>query len=273
MKNSSFLTFLSKGYFIEVLNLNPSIKFIDVSFKISPNQWLIKNLTLEVNFGETLVLLGRSGSGKTTTLKLVNRLLEATQGQINVLDKNVNDWDVVKLRHKIGYVIQEGGLFPHYNVEKNIALLPELVGWKTEKTRLRVQELMELIGLPYNEFAKRYPNELSGGQRQRVGVARALALDPPILLLDEPFGALDPIIRQQLQTEFSLWQKELNKTTIFVTHDMQEAFKLATRIGLMVDGNLVEVSRKKNFLDSKHPDAKPFIECLTNVFSLQDSKD
>lgn len=231
-----------------MLSINPIIKFIDVSFKINSNHWLIKNLTLEVNSGETLVLLGKSGSGKTTTLKLVNRLLAVTQGQINVLDKDVNNWDIVKLRHKIGYVIQEGGLFPHYTVEKNIALLPELVGWKREKIKIRVQELMELIRLPYNEFAKRYPNELSGGQRQRVGVARALALDPPILLLDEAFGALDPIIRQQLQKEFSFWQKELNKTAIFVTHDMQEAFKLATRIGLMVDGKLVEVSKKKIFL-------------------------
>jgi osmoprotectant transport system ATP-binding protein len=249
-------------------NLNIAIEFINVSFSIS-NSLLIKNLSLEVNEGETLVLLGRSGSGKTTTLKLVNRLLEATTGQIKVLDKNIKDWDIVKLRHNIGYVLQEGGLFPHYTVEKNISLLPELTGWSREKTKTRVRELMELIGLPYSEFAKRYPSQLSGGQRQRVGVARALALDPPIILLDEPFGALDPIIRQELQKEFSMWQKKLNKTAILVTHDMQEAFKLATRIGLMVGGELVELRTPKEFLQSKHLEAKPFIDSLTNIFRLE----
>lgn len=242
--------------------LDPAIEFINVGFSISLNHWLIKSLTLKVNVGETLVLLGRSGSGKTTTLKLVNRLRETTEGQINILGKNISDWDLTKLRHQVGYVIQEGGLFPHYTVEKNIALIPELVGWPLAKTKARVQELMELIDLPYLEFAKRYPSQLSGGQRQRVGVARALALDPPIILLDEPFGALDPIIKQQLQTEFATWQKRLNKTAILVTHDIQEAFKLATRIGLMAEGKLVEINKPKEFLNSQHPEAKPFIECL-----------
>jgi len=252
-----------------MINRNLAIEFINVGFNIGLNQWLIKSLSLKVDAGETLVLLGRSGSGKTTTLKLINRLRVATEGQINIFGKNINEWDLIKLRHQMGYVIQEGGLFPHYTVEKNISLIPELAGWGVTKTKAQVEKLMDLIGLPYSEFAKRYPYQLSGGQRQRVGLARALALDPPIILLDEPFGALDPIIKEQLQMEFAIWQKRLNKTAILVTHDIQEAFKLASHIGLMADGKLVELCTPKEFLNSQHPEAKPFIDCLKNLSSLQ----
>ena len=239
-----------------------AIELIDVGYYINANQWLIKDLSLKVAVGETLVLLGQSGSGKTTTLKLINQLRKASCGEVFILGKNINQWDITKLRRQIGYVIQEGGLFPHYTVEKNISLLLELVAWSKADIKNRVQELMELIGLSYQEFARRYPHQLSGGQRQRVGVARALALDPPIILLDEPFGALDPIIKNQLQNEFAHWQQSLNKTAILVTHDIQEAFKLAGKIGLMVDGKLVEFGTKKEFINSQHPEAKAFMECL-----------
>lgn len=237
-----------------------AIELIDVGYCINANQWLVKDLSLKVAVGETLVLLGQSGSGKTTTLKLINQLRKASCGEVFILGKNINQWDITKLRRQIGYVIQEGGLFPHYTVEKNISLLLELVAWSKADIKNRVQELMELIGLSYQEFSSRYPHQLSGGQRQRVGVARALALDPPIILLDEPFGALDPIIKNQLQNEFARWQQ--NKTAILVTHDIQEAFKLADKIGLMVDGKLVEFSTKKEFLNSQHTEAKAFMECL-----------
>jgi len=239
-----------------------AIELIDVGYCINANQWLVKDLSLKVVVGETLVLLGQSGSGKTTTLKLINQLRKASCGEIFILGKNINQWDITKLRRQIGYVIQEGGLFPHYTVEKNISLLLELTAWSKADIKNRVQELMELIGLSYQEFSSRYPHQLSGGQRQRVGVARALALDPPIILLDEPFGALDPIIKNQLQNEFARWQQSLNKTAILVTHDIQEAFKLADKIGLMVDGNLVEFGTKKEFLNSQHTEAKAFMECL-----------
>lgn len=239
-----------------------AIELVDVGYCINANQWLVKDLSLKVVVGETLVLLGQSGSGKTTTLKLINQLRRASCGEIFILGKNINDWDITKLRRQIGYVIQEGGLFPHYTVEKNIALLPELTAWSKADIKNRVQELMKLIGLSYQEFANRYPHQLSGGQRQRVGVARALALDPPIILLDEPFGALDPIIKNQLQNEFANWQQNLNKTAILVTHDIQEAFKLADKIGLMVDGKLVVFGTKEDFLNSQHIGAKAFMECL-----------
>lgn len=239
-----------------------AIELINVGYSINANQWLVKDLSLKVVVGETLVLLGQSGSGKTTTLKLINQLRRASCGEMFILGKNINDWDITKLRRQIGYVIQEGGLFPHYTVEKNIALLPELTAWSKADIKNRVQELMELIGLSYQEFAKRYPHQLSGGQRQRVGVARALALDPPIILLDEPFGALDPIIKNQLQNEFARWQQSLNKTAVLVTHDIQEAFKLADKIGLMVDGKLVVFGTKEDLLNSQHIEAKAFMECL-----------
>ncbi len=223
---------------------------------------LVRELNFEVKRGETLVLLGRSGSGKTTTLKLINRLLDPTSGEILVEGKATTAWDAIQLRRHIGYVIQETGLFPHFTVERNVALIPRLEGWPEEKISIRVRELLKLVGLAPDEFVHRYPRELSGGQRQRVGVARALAADPPIILMDEPFGALDPLTRAELQREFAALAERLNKTIVFVTHDIREAFTLASRIGLFKDGRLVELAAPDEFARSESAEAKAFLETL-----------
>lgn len=223
---------------------------------------LVDNLNLKVYQGEVLVLLGRSGSGKTTTLKLINHLLTPTSGEAIVLRKSTTQWHPIQLRRQIGYVIQEIGLFPHFTVEQNIALVPKLQGWERDRIHNRVYQLLELVSLEPQHFAKRYPHQLSGGQRQRVGVARALAADPPLLLMDEPFGALDPITRWELQREFRQLQQQLGKTVLFVTHDIQEAFFLASRIGLMQDGRLVELESPDEFIKSQQPEARAFLECL-----------
>ncbi|MEW6129542.1 MAG: ATP-binding cassette domain-containing protein [Acidobacteriota bacterium] len=242
-------------------DLSVAIEFRDVGLQIN-DKVLVKDLRFAIKPGETLVLLGRSGSGKTTTLKLINRLLEPTSGQILIDGTPTSEWDIIKLRRRIGYVIQETGLFPHFTVERNVALVPRLENWEAEKTRRRVRDLLELVGLNPQVFAQRFPQELSGGQRQRVGVARALAADPPIILMDEPFGALDPLTRAELQQEFANLAKKLNKTIVFVTHDIREAFKLATRIGLFQDGKLIELSEPKEFLESKSVEARAFLETL-----------
>jgi osmoprotectant transport system ATP-binding protein len=212
----------------------------------------VRDLDLDVARGEALVLLGRSGSGKTTTLKLINHLLTPSSGELRVETRPVRDWDVIRLRRMIGYVIQEVGLFPHFTVERNIGLVPKIENWPAKRIAERVQELLKLVGLDH-EIGSRYPRELSGGQRQRVGVARALAADPPILLMDEPFGALDPITRAELQREFLDLQKRLQKTVVFVTHDLREALLLGTRIALMEAGRLVSVQTPEGFLTSTEP--------------------
>ena len=239
-----------------------AIRFQEVSLRVRDGKPLVDNLRFDVMRGETLVLLGRSGSGKTTTLKLINRLLEPTEGQVRVEAKPTVEWNAFELRRHIGYVIQETGLFPHFTVERNIAVVPRLKGWPEEKTRDRVRELLELVGLDAEVFAHRYPRELSGGQRQRVGVARALAADPPIVLMDEPFGALDPLTRAELQREFAALTRRLNKTIVFVTHDIREAFTLASRIGLFKDGRLVELATPEQFAASDDPEAKAFNESI-----------
>ena len=215
-----------------------TIEFRDVTFSRN-HRPLVSHLNFSIYEGEALILLGRSGSGKTTTMKLINRLVTPTQGEVLFQGIPTNQWDEIKLRRKIGYVIQETGLFPHFTVERNVGLVPTLEGWLHKQSTTRVYELLHLVGLDPAHFAQRYPHELSGGQRQRVGVARALAADPPVLLMDEPFGALDPITRLELQREFRRLQQELGKTVVFVTHDIQEAFVLASRIGLMYGGELV----------------------------------
>ncbi|MFM6038834.1 MAG: ATP-binding cassette domain-containing protein, partial [Sphaerospermopsis kisseleviana] len=231
-----------------------AVEFKNVSFEIN-HRLLLSNLNLSIYQGEALILLGRSGSGKTTTLKLINHLLTPTQGQVLVQSKSTTQWNVIKLRRKIGYVIQETGLFPHFTVAENVGIVPSLEKWSANKIQTRVHEMLELVGLEPKKFAHRYPHQLSGGQRQRVGVARALAADPPILLMDEPFGALDPITRLELQQQFQYLQQQLGKTVIFVTHDIQEAFFLASRIGLMYEGNLVALGTRREFIKSQHPEA------------------
>ncbi len=238
-----------------------AIQFRDVNLRVNSKS-LVERLCFDVLRGETLVLLGRSGSGKTTTLKLINRLLEPTGGSVLVEGKSTRAWDPIELRRHIGYVIQDTGLFPHFNVQRNIAVVPRLKGWPEAKTRDRVRELLNLVGLDAEVFADRYPRELSGGQRQRIGVARALAADPPIVLMDEPFGALDPLTRAELQREFAALTKRLNKTIVFVTHDIREAFTLASRIGLFKDGHLIELATPERFAASTDPEARAFNESM-----------
>jgi osmoprotectant transport system ATP-binding protein len=245
------------------------VDFRDVSFQID-HRLLLSHLKFSIYQGEALVLLGRSGSGKTTTLKLINHLLIPSQGQVLIENIPTTKWDTIKLRRRIGYVIQETGLFPHFTIAENVGLVPSLEKWPTQKIHNRVYEMLNLVGLEPEQFAHRYPYQLSGGQRQRVGVARALAADPPILLMDEPFGALDPITRLELQQQFKYLQQQLGKTVIFVTHDIQEAFFLASRIGLMYEGNLVELGTKREFLSSQHPESQAFLACLNVAKSWEE---
>ncbi|CAN5575039.1 N/A [soil metagenome] len=244
-------------------NLQPIVEFRHVNFVIGGVK-ILDDLNLQIYGGEIFVLLGESGCGKTTTLKLINRLIEPTSGEVLVEGKSTKDWDAIKLRRKIGYVLQEGGLFPHFTVEKNVALIPTLENWEKEKTRARVFELLDLVGLNHQKFSKRFPNELSGGQRQRVGVARALAANPDLLLLDEPFGALDALTRTNLQKEFRDLVKNMNKTAVFVTHDLHEAFILGTRICLMDKGKIVLLETPENFQKSDLPLARNYLETILN---------
>ena len=252
-------------------NADTAIEFHDVGFTLPDGKTLLSNLNLQVHEGETLVLLGRSGSGKTTTMKLINRLIDPTAGEVRVEQKPTTDWDPIRLRRRIGYVIQEIGLFPHLTVEENIGIVPRLEGWAPERVRQRARTLLSLVGLDADRFAERFPRELSGGQRQRIGVARALAADPPIILLDEPFGALDPITRREIQREFKSLQRELKKTMIFVTHDIAEAFVLGTRIALLKDGQLVLLDVPAALLRSAHPEARAFAECFYDAQSTGSS--
>jgi len=208
--------------------------------------------------------LGESGCGKTTTLRLVNRLLTPTAGAVLVEEKATTDWDAIRLRRRTGYVIQEAGLFPHFTVAENVALVPSLENWEEERTRERVEELLTLVGLEPARFAERYPRELSGGQRQRVGVARALAADPPLLLMDEPFGALDPLTRASLQKEFAELKSTLGKTVIFVTHDVREALLLGSRIALMAAGKILVTETPEGFRKSTNEYARAYLETIEN---------
>ncbi len=234
----------------------------NVWYRVDGGRALLSDLSLQVHRGETLVLLGRSGSGKTTTLKLINRLLEPTAGEVLVDGRRTVDWDPIRLRRRIGYVIQDVGLLPHWTVERNAGLVPSLEGWEPERIRARVEELLRLVGLEPEQFALRLPRELSGGQRQRVGVARALAADPPILLMDEPFGALDPVTRAELQREFRELAARLGKTIVFVTHDVREALLLGARIALLADGKLVAIHPPKDFLRALNPEVQAFVRAL-----------
>jgi osmoprotectant transport system ATP-binding protein len=245
----------------------PAIEFDHASFRLN-DRVLLQDLTLSVKRGETLVLLGRSGSGKTTTLKLINRLLLPTSGEVRVDGRRTSDWDPIQLRRSIGYVIQDGGLFPHFTVERNIGLVPRIENWPQERVDTRVRELLSTVGLS-QDLASRYPSQLSGVQRQRVGVARALAADPPILILDEAFGALDPITRSEMQKEFRALQQRLKKAAIFVTHDLREALLLADRIALLENGRLVVNLPATEFSGSPDPLVKAYVEAFSG---LPDSK-
>lgn len=239
------------------------VQFHNVNFTL-PNAAapIISDLNLSVARGETLVLLGESGCGKTTTLKLVNRLFEPTSGEVVVEGKSTTDWDPIQLRRRIGYVIQEGGLFPHFTIGRNVGLVPSLLHWDEGRVATRVEELLGLVGLEPRIYTDRFPRELSGGQRQRAGVARALAADPPLLLLDEPFGALDPLTRASLQREFAELSQRLGKTAILVTHDVREALLLGKRIGLMHRGQLLLVETPEQFLESDNPQARAYLDTL-----------
>lgn len=238
------------------------IEFRDAAYSLANGNALLTACNVQIARGETVVLLGRSGSGKTTFLKLINRLLTPTAGQVLVAGTPTTAWDVIQLRRRMGYVIQEAGLFPHFSVEENIALVPQLEGWEKERTHARVRELMRLVGLEPGQFSWRRPGQLSGGQRQRVGVARALAADPPVLLMDEPFGALDPITRAELQREFRALAQRLGKTIVFVTHDLREALLLATRIVLLEAGRVVAQHPAGQFLRAPEPQVQALVAAV-----------
>ncbi len=245
---------------------NPLVQFRNVSYTVRTGNGtstrIISDLNLTVEQGEILVLLGESGCGKTTTLKLVNRLLAPASGEVIVEGKRTLDWDAIELRRRIGYVIQEGGLFPHFTVARNVAVVPRLLGMDESGIAQRTHELLGLVGLDPDRFADRYPSELSGGQRQRVGVARALAADPKLLLLDEPFGALDPLTRASLQKEFAELARSLDKTAILVTHDVREALLLGSRIALMHAGQVEVVETPARFVMSDNNRVRAFLRTI-----------
>ena len=230
-----------------------SVRLENVTKKYGEN-FAVKNLNLEVQGGELLILIGKSGSGKTTALRMINRLIEPDSGSISVNGIDVNEFDPIRLRRNIGYVIQNIGLLPHLRVSGNIGLILKLEGWKEDKIRERVHDLLNLVSLPPQIFMDRYPHELSGGQQQRVGLARAMAMNPPLFLMDEPFGALDPLLRAQLQDEFYKIKKELGRTIVFVTHDINEAFRLGDRIAIMDNAELVQVGTPEELIFSPASD-------------------
>lgn len=225
------------------------IVFENVS-KVYGNNAVVNDINFDVRSGEFLALIGPSGCGKTTSLKMINRLVEPSSGRVLVRGKDVMELSAVALRREIGYVIQQVGLFPNMTIEENVDLVPRLLGWEKEKRALRVRELLAMVDMDPEVYASRYPNELSGGQQQRIGVLRALAAEPPIILMDEPFGALDPITRENLQDELKNLQSKLHKTIVFVTHDMDEALKLADRIAIMKDGIIVQMDTPERILRS-----------------------
>ena len=239
------------------------IEFDNVSFGYSHQTPILDGFTLTVDAGEVVALVGASGTGKTTLLKLVNRLLLPDAGDVRVQGRDTREWDPIQLRRSVGYVIQEVGLFPHLTVADNIAVVPRLEKWEESRVGARVRELLELIGLGSDGYGGRWPDELSGGQRQRVGVARALAAVPPVLLMDEPFGALDPVTRRQLQDEFRRIQSRLRKTVLLVTHDMAEAMALADRIGVLENGQLIWSGPAHAIRECQDPRVRKFVDAVT----------
>lgn len=240
----------------------PIVQFRSVGYTVSGAR-ILNDIEFEVASGEILILLGESGCGKTTTLKLINRLIKPTSGEVLVEGKATTDWNAIALRRRIGYVLQDGGLFPHMTVGQNVGLTLRLGDTNAVSTKARVTEMLELVGLGPNKFSNRFPHELSGGQRQRVGVARALASDPELLLLDEPFGALDAITRSKLQREFAKLVRELGKTAVFVTHDLHEAMTLGTRIALMDKGKIVLIDSPQGFKDSDLALVRSYLDTIS----------
>ena len=237
------------------------VSFRDVSVDLGRGP-ILRHFSLDVENGETVVLLGRSGSGKTTALRSVNAMVIPKEGEVLVEARATTAWDRIKLRRRIGYVIQDSGLFPHFTVAQNVALVPRLEGWPASKIEARVAELLEKMGLPVDEFGARYPRELSGGQKQRVGIARALAAYPSLLLFDEPFGGLDPLTRLELQRQFIGLSRELGTTAIFVTHDVREALVLATRIAVLFKGSIEFAGTPQEFLHASTSEARTFLDSL-----------
>ena len=244
------------------------VEFRDVFYTVRATE-ILRGVSLSVQEGETVALLGRSGSGKTTLLRTVNCLVGLTRGAVLFQGRSVTEFDPVRLRRSIGYVIQDGGLFPHYTVERNVALVPTLECWPEERVSKRVAELLEAVGLNPAVYGRRYPRELSGGEKQRVGIARALAADPPLLLLDEPFAALDPVTRYDLQRQFLQLTQSLRKTALFVTHDIREALLVGSRIALMKDGTLDTVETADGFLRSRSAEAQRFLATLEDTHVAQ----
>ena len=235
------------------------IEFVDVVASRG-ERVVLKGVALSVAAGEVVALVGRSGSGKTTMLRLVNRLLSADRGQVRVGGRAVEEWDPIALRRQTGYAIQEVGLFPHFTVMQNIAVVPRLLEWDEARITRRVDELLTLIGMDAREFRDRRPDELSGGQRQRVGLARALAADPPVLLMDEPFGALDPITRAELHREFTRLQQAMPRTVLVVTHDLAEAFAIAQRVAVLQDGAIIACAPPSELRESRDPAVRAIVE-------------
>jgi osmoprotectant transport system ATP-binding protein len=241
------------------------VRFDDAGFHHPGGEPILRHLDLAIEPGQLVALVGRSGSGKTTLLKLVNRLLLPTTGRVLVKGRDTRDWDGIRLRRSIGYVFQDVGLFPHMTVEENVAIVPRLERWASGRARARAHDLLELVGLPGATYAARRPHELSGGQRQRVGLARALATDPPVLLMDEPFGALDPVTRAEVRREFGRLQQQLGTTVILVTHDMAEAFALGARVGVIHAGELAACDTPSHVAASGDPRVRALVDTLPRL--------
>jgi len=244
---------------------SPAIEFRDVAFRRPGGPLVLDHFNMTVETGEVLALVGRSGSGKTTILKLVNRLLLPDDGAVIVEGRDTREWEPIRLRRRVGYVLQDVGLFPHMSVARNVGVAPRLEGWASDRIDARVHDLLDLVGLAPQQFETRWPDELSGGQRQRVGVARALAVDPPVLLMDEPFGALDPLTRAELHAEFRRIQQRVRKTVIIVSHDMGEAFALGDRVGVIEEGQLIACDRPGVVAASRDPRVRRLLDALPAV--------
>ena len=250
------------------MSATPILEIRDLSCAIAGRP-VLRQISLTVTEGEIVVLLGRSGSGKTTLLKTVNGLIRPDSGEILFQGQPASAQNPILLRRRMGYVIQDGGLFPHWTVEANIGLVPRLENWPPERTAARTTELLATLGLPGAEFGRRYPRQLSGGQKQRVGIARALAADPPLLLMDEPFAALDPITRFDLQRQFLDLRRTVRKSALFVTHDVREALMLGSRIALLKDGTLDLVLSPHEFLAARTPEALAFLSSLAEPWRAE----